>query len=60
MPAPGKFRDQSWKLGTYLSTFFVCALWGAILIMGVTDPLMLQETDRTAGSLLAAALRAEH
>ncbi len=25
-----------------------------------TDPLMLQETDRTAGSLLAAALRAEH
>ena len=39
IPGLGKFRDQSWKLGTYLSTFIVCALWGAILIMGVTDPL---------------------
>ncbi|HAT1144955.1 carbon starvation CstA family protein [Corynebacterium striatum] len=39
IPGLGKFRDQSWKLGTYLSTFLVCALWGAILIMGVTDPL---------------------
>lgn len=39
IPGLGRFRDPEWKLGTYLSTLVVCALWGAILIMGVTDPL---------------------
>ena len=39
IPGLGKFRDHSWRLGSWLSTFIVCALWGAILIMGVTDPL---------------------
>ncbi|AIT60923.1 carbon starvation CstA family protein [Corynebacterium doosanense] len=39
IPGMKKFRDPSWTLGTWISTLVVCALWGAILIMGVTDPL---------------------
>ncbi|MEJ5928318.1 carbon starvation CstA family protein [Corynebacterium sp. H128] len=39
VPGLKKFRDQSWTLGHWISTIFVCSLWGAILIMGVTDPL---------------------
>ncbi|AKK02419.1 carbon starvation CstA family protein [Corynebacterium epidermidicanis] len=39
VPGLAKFRDQSWTVGHWISTMFVCALWGAILIMGVTDPL---------------------
>ena len=34
-----KFRDPQWKVGTWISTLLVCAMWGAILVMGVTDPL---------------------
>ncbi|WP_293769294.1 carbon starvation CstA family protein [uncultured Corynebacterium sp.] len=39
IPGLRKFRDPNWKVGNYLSTIVVCALWGAILLMGVTDPL---------------------
>lgn len=39
IPGLGKFKDQSWTLGSWISTLLVCALWGAILVMGVTDPL---------------------
>ncbi|QGU02775.1 Carbon starvation protein A [Corynebacterium kalinowskii] len=39
VPGLKKFRDPEWTLGHWISTIFVCGLWGAILIMGVTDPL---------------------
>lgn len=39
VPGLKKFRDPSWTLGHWISTVFVCGLWGAILLMGVTDPL---------------------
>ncbi|QTH60310.1 carbon starvation protein A [Corynebacterium hindlerae] len=39
VPGLQKFRDPEWTLGHWISTIFVCALWGAILLMGVTDPL---------------------
>ncbi|MEJ5997485.1 carbon starvation CstA family protein [Corynebacterium sp. H130] len=39
VPGLGKFRDQSWTVGHWISTVAVCSLWGAILLMGVTDPL---------------------
>ncbi|QIM19492.1 carbon starvation protein A [Leucobacter coleopterorum] len=34
-----KFRDNSWRLGVWISTAIMVAAWGAILLMGVTDPL---------------------
>ncbi|WGD37021.1 carbon starvation CstA family protein [Lysinibacter sp. HNR] len=34
-----KFRDNSWPLGVWISTVIMVAAWGAILLMGVTDPL---------------------
>jgi carbon starvation protein len=34
-----KFKDPSWRIGAWICTFVVCAAWGSILIMGVTDPL---------------------
>lgn len=34
-----KFKDPSWRIGSWVSTLLVCAMWGAILVMGVTDPL---------------------
>ncbi|AKK10955.1 carbon starvation CstA family protein [Corynebacterium uterequi] len=39
VPGLGKFADTNWRLGSWIATLAVCALWGAILIMGVTDPL---------------------
>nr|WP_245532329.1 carbon starvation CstA family protein [Corynebacterium caspium] len=39
IPGLQKFKDTSWKTGSWISTFIVCGLWGAILLMGVTDPL---------------------
>ncbi len=39
IPGLQKFRDPSWKPGMWISTLVVCGLWGAILVMGVTDPL---------------------
>ncbi|MGP5577027.1 carbon starvation CstA family protein [Corynebacterium flavescens] len=39
IPGLGRFRDQTWRPGVWISTVVVCALWGAILLMGVTDPL---------------------
>ncbi|WIM68687.1 carbon starvation CstA family protein [Corynebacterium breve] len=39
IPGLKKFKDPDWTLGHWISTVFVCLLWGAILIMGVTDPL---------------------
>jgi carbon starvation protein len=34
-----KFRNTSWRLGAWLTTAIMVAAWGAILVMGVTDPL---------------------
>jgi len=34
-----KFKDLSWRPGAWLCTGLMVAGWGAILIMGVTDPL---------------------
>ena len=34
-----KFRDTSWTLGAWICTAIMVAAWGAVLIMGVTDPL---------------------
>ncbi|ALE93831.1 carbon starvation protein CstA [Arthrobacter alpinus] len=34
-----KFKDTSWRTGSWITTGIMVAGWGAILIMGVTDPL---------------------
>jgi carbon starvation protein len=34
-----KFRNTSWRLGAWLTTAVMVAAWGAVLVMGVTDPL---------------------
>ncbi len=34
-----KFKDTSWRVGSWVTTAIMVAGWGAILIMGVTDPL---------------------
>lgn len=34
-----KFRDMSWRPGVWICTAIMVAGWGAILILGVTDPL---------------------
>ena len=34
-----KFKDPSWRIGAWLCSLIVVAAWGAILLMGVTDPL---------------------
>ncbi|MGL4242948.1 MAG: carbon starvation CstA family protein, partial [Beijerinckiaceae bacterium] len=34
-----RFRDTSWRLGTWIATAVMVGAWGAILLMGVTDPL---------------------
>jgi carbon starvation protein len=34
-----KFRDPSWRVGAWVASAVVVGLWGAILLMGVTDPL---------------------
>ncbi|NYD68370.1 carbon starvation CstA family protein [Agromyces atrinae] len=34
-----KFKDTSWKPGVWICTAVMVAGWGAILILGVTDPL---------------------
>lgn len=39
IPGLSRFKDPTWKLGGWVSTLLVCALWGSILVMGVTDPL---------------------
>ncbi|GAA3651526.1 carbon starvation CstA family protein [Microbacterium marinilacus] len=34
-----RFKDTSWRLGAWICTAIMVAGWGAVLIMGVTDPL---------------------
>ncbi|GIG29850.1 carbon starvation CstA family protein [Cellulomonas marina] len=34
-----RFRDTSWRPGAWLATAVMVGAWGAVLIMGVTDPL---------------------
>ncbi|MDY6055683.1 carbon starvation CstA family protein [Micrococcus sp.] len=34
-----RFRDVNWRPGAWLCTAIMVAAWGAVLIMGVTDPL---------------------
>lgn len=34
-----KFKNTSWRPGVWIATAIMVAAWGAILIMGVTDPL---------------------
>ena len=33
-----RFKDPSWRVGAWLTTFVVVASWGSLLLMGVTDP----------------------
>ncbi|OCG75827.1 carbon starvation CstA family protein [Microbacterium sediminis] len=34
-----RFKDTSWRVGAWLCTAIMVAGWGAVLLMGVTDPL---------------------
>jgi carbon starvation protein len=34
-----RFKDPSWTVGAWISTFIVVGGWGSILVMGVNDPL---------------------
>ncbi|WP_285242295.1 carbon starvation CstA family protein [Pseudarthrobacter sp. fls2-241-R2A-127] len=34
-----KFKEASWRPGAWLCTAIMVAAWGAVLLMGVTDPL---------------------
>ncbi|WP_207455747.1 carbon starvation CstA family protein [Herbiconiux sp. SYSU D00978] len=34
-----RFRDTSWRTGSYIATAIMVGAWGAVLVMGVTDPL---------------------
>ncbi|MFC4615725.1 carbon starvation CstA family protein [Cellulomonas algicola] len=34
-----RFRDPSWRVGAWVCSVVVVGAWGAILLMGVTDPL---------------------
>ncbi|TFB49905.1 carbon starvation CstA family protein [Cryobacterium tagatosivorans] len=34
-----KFKDTSWRTGAWLATAVMVGAWGAVLLMGVTDPL---------------------
>ena len=34
-----KFKEHSWRPGAWLCTAIMVAAWGAVLLMGVTDPL---------------------
>ena len=34
-----KFKDTSWRVGAWIATAIMVAAWGAVLLMGVTDPL---------------------
>ena len=39
IPGARKFRDPSWRVGAWTCSLLVVLAWGAILLMGVTDPL---------------------
>ena len=39
IPGARKFRDPSWRIGAWTCARWWCWPGGAILIMGVTDPL---------------------
>lgn len=34
-----KFKDNSWRIGSWIATAIMVAGWGYILVLGVTDPL---------------------
>ncbi len=34
-----RFKDTSWRAGAWICTAIMVAGWGAVLVMGVTDPL---------------------
>ncbi len=34
-----KFKQHSWRVGAWLTTAVMVGAWGAVLMMGVTDPL---------------------
>lgn len=34
-----KFKETSWRVGAWITTAVMVAAWGALLLMGVTDPL---------------------
>lgn len=58
IPGLTKFKDPTWTVGNVIATFIVCAAWGSILLMGVTDPLgginMLYPLFGISNQLLAA------
>ena len=39
IPGAKRFRDPSWRVGAWVCSLLVVLAWGAILLMGVTDPL---------------------
>jgi carbon starvation protein len=39
IPGAKRFRDPSWRIGAWTCSLLVVLAWGAILLMGVTDPL---------------------
>lgn len=39
IPGLKKFGDPEWTPGHWIGTIATCGIWGAILLMGVTDPL---------------------
>ncbi len=34
-----KFKNTSWRVGAWITTAIMVGAWGAVLLMGVTDPL---------------------
>jgi carbon starvation protein len=34
-----KLRNPSWRIGAWICSLAIVALWGSVLLMGVTDPL---------------------
>ncbi|MCU1433024.1 MAG: carbon starvation protein [Actinotalea sp.] len=34
-----RFKDTSWRVGAWLTTAIMVGAWGAVLLMGATDPL---------------------
>ncbi|MGV1029173.1 MAG: carbon starvation CstA family protein [Dermatophilaceae bacterium] len=39
VPGLSRFKDPSWRVGTWLCSLLIVLGWGSILVMGVTDPL---------------------
>ncbi len=58
VPGLGRFADHQWRPGAWITTALTVLGWGALVVMGVTDPLgetnMLYPLFGIANQLLAA------